>query len=48
MAKDVRGMLKAMSEGTVELANERPEVMAGCRTFMGNIENNGVLDVSII
>lgn len=45
MAKDVRGMLKAMSEGTVELANERPDVMGGFRTFMGNIEHGGVLDV---
>ena len=44
MAKDVRGMLKALSEGTVELAKERPEVMGAFRNFMGTIEGNGVLD----
>ena len=45
MAKDVRGMLQAMAEGTKELATERPDVMGAFRNYMGTIEGNGPLDV---
>ena len=44
MAKDVRGMLAAMTEGSQKLAAERPDVMGSFLNFMNTTEDNGVLD----
>ena len=43
MAKDVRGMLKAFSEGSREIGGERPEVMGAFSGFVKAAEGNGVL-----
>ena len=43
MAKDVRAMLQAFSEGSREIGGERPEVMGAFSGFVKAAEGNGVL-----